>query len=108
MSRSLYFLSSRACVSFGSIDASSMPRGSAVPSKSEPSPTWSTPATFTLTLTARDGTVPLTIRNDSGVPLHVTVRLRSQKLEFPDGDTIDQVSGHEWAELTSPPIFHWP
>jgi hypothetical protein len=51
----------------------------------------STPATFTLTLTARDGTVPLTIRNDSGVPLHVTVRLRSQKLEFPDGDTIDQV-----------------
>lgn len=51
----------------------------------------STPATFTLTLTAREGTVPLTIRNDSGVPLHVTVRLRSQKLEFPDGDTIDQV-----------------
>jgi hypothetical protein len=51
----------------------------------------STPATFTLTLAARDGTVPLTIRNDSGEPLHVTVRLRSQKLDFPEGDTIDQV-----------------
>jgi hypothetical protein len=51
----------------------------------------STPPTFTLTLTAREGTIPLTIRNDSGVPLHVTVHLRSQRLEFPDGDTIDQV-----------------
>ena len=28
-----------------------------------------TPRTFTLTLTAREGTIPLTIRNDSGVPL---------------------------------------
>jgi hypothetical protein len=48
-----------------------------------------TPPTFTLTLTARDGTIPLTIRNDSGVPLHVSIRLSSPKLEFPDGDTID-------------------
>jgi Ca2+-binding RTX toxin-like protein len=24
------------------------------------------------------------------------------------GDTIDQLSGHEWADLTSPPIFNWP
>jgi hypothetical protein len=47
--------------------------------------------TFTLTLTAREGTIPLTIRNDSGVPLHVQIHLNSQKLEFPDGDTIDQV-----------------
>lgn len=49
----------------------------------------STPSTFTLTLAARDGTVPLTITNDSGAPLHVSVRLSSGKLEFPDGDTID-------------------
>lgn len=55
----------------------------------------STPATFTLTLTAREGTIPLTIRNDSGVPLHVSVRLRSQKLEFPEGDTIDLVLTEE-------------
>jgi hypothetical protein len=48
-----------------------------------------TAPTFTLTLTARDGTIPLTIRNDSGVPVHVQVQLNSQKLEFPDGDTID-------------------
>ena len=50
-----------------------------------------TPATFTLTLTARDGTIPLTIGNGTDLPLHVTVRLRSQKLEFPEGDTIDLV-----------------
>jgi len=49
------------------------------------------PATFTLTLTAREGTIPLTIRNGSGVPLHVSIRLRSQKLDFPEGDTIERV-----------------
>ena len=48
-----------------------------------------TPSTFSLTLTAREGTIPLTIRNDSGVPVQVLIRLRSQKLEFPDGDTIE-------------------
>jgi hypothetical protein len=51
----------------------------------------STPATFTLTLAAREGTIPLTIRNDSGVPLRVSIRLRSQQLEFPEGDTISQL-----------------
>ncbi len=50
-----------------------------------------TPATFTLTLAARDGTIPLTIHNDSGLPLEVQVRLRSQKLEFPEGETIPLV-----------------
>ena len=55
----------------------------------------STPASFTLTLTAREGTIPLTIHNGAGVPLHVTVRLRSQKLEFPEGDTIDLVLTEE-------------
>ncbi len=55
----------------------------------------SSPPTFTLTLTAREGTIPLTIRNGSGVPLHVTVRLRSEKLEFPEGDTIDLVLTEE-------------
>ena len=32
------------------------------------------------------GTIPLTIRTTSGMPLQVSVHLRSQKLEFPDGD----------------------
>jgi hypothetical protein len=62
----------------------------------------STPETFTLTLAARDGTVPLTIHNDSGHPLHVTVRLRSQKLDFPDGDTIDQVLTEETTRIDIP------
>lgn len=42
----------------------------------------------TVTLTAREGTVPLTLGNDTGIPVNVVVRLRSPKLEFPDGDTI--------------------
>ena len=61
--------------------------------------TISTPATFALTLTAREGTIPLTIRNDSGEPLHVSVRLRSQKLEFPDGDTIERVLTEETTRI---------
>lgn len=46
------------------------------------------PPRETITLTARDGTVPLTLGNDAGVPVHVVVHLRSPKLEFPDGDTM--------------------
>lgn len=48
----------------------------------------SAPAHETVTLTARDGTVPLSLRNDAGLPVHVVVRMRSPKLEFPAGDTI--------------------
>lgn len=48
----------------------------------------SAPDHGTITLTARDGKIPLTLRNDSGVPVNVSVRLRSPKLEFPGGDTI--------------------
>lgn len=59
----------------------------------------STPATFTLTLTARDGTVPLTVTNGSGMPLRVVLRLESAKLEFPDGDTIDQVLSTETTRI---------
>ena len=51
----------------------------------------SMPSTFTLTLTARDGTVPLTIDNTTGLPVHATIHLRSQKLDFPDGETIPVV-----------------
>ncbi len=58
-----------------------------------------TPASFTLTLTAREGTIPLTIRNDSGVPLRVSVRLRSQKLEFPEGDTIERLLTEETTRI---------
>jgi hypothetical protein len=46
-----------------------------------------TPEQVTITLTAREGTVPLTIRNTTGAPVEVQVRLRSPKLELPGGDT---------------------
>jgi hypothetical protein len=42
-------------------------------------------AGITITLTARDGTIPLTITNDSGHDVDVRVRLRSSQLEFPGG-----------------------
>jgi len=51
----------------------------------------SAPAHETVTLTARDGTVPMTIRNDGEVPLHVVVHLSSTKLEFPEGDAVPLV-----------------
>src|SRR4029078_9304022 len=44
--------------------------------------------TFPLPLAARDGTIPLTLGNESGMPLQVSIRLRSQNLEFPEGDTL--------------------
>lgn len=48
----------------------------------------SAPNRETITLTAREGTIPLTVRNDAGVPVDVVVRMRSAKLEFPSGDNI--------------------
>jgi hypothetical protein len=41
----------------------------------------------TITLTARTGTVPLTIRNDTGEPVEVVLKFRSPKVELPDGAT---------------------
>jgi hypothetical protein len=43
------------------------------------------PRTRTLTLTAREGEVPLTFQNRSEHTLTVLVRLQSDRLEFPDG-----------------------
>lgn len=48
----------------------------------------SAPDRETITLTAREGTVPLTLRNDGESTVHAVVHLRSPKLEFPDGSTI--------------------
>jgi hypothetical protein len=42
----------------------------------------------TITLTAREGTVPVTLRNDTGLTVDVVVHVRSPKLEFPDGADI--------------------
>jgi hypothetical protein len=47
-----------------------------------------TPPSVTITLTARNGTVPLTIRNDTGAPVQAQVRLRSSKAVLPGGNTI--------------------
>jgi hypothetical protein len=40
----------------------------------------------TITLTARQGAIPVTFLNDTNQPLRVRVRLESDKLLFPDGD----------------------
>lgn len=42
-----------------------------------------------VTLAARDGTLPVTLRNDTGGPVRVSLRFESDKLTFPDGERID-------------------
>lgn len=59
----------------------------------------SAPDRATITLTAREGTVPLTVRNAAGIPVDVVVRLRSQKLEFPAGDTVELTLSEETTRL---------
>jgi hypothetical protein len=51
----------------------------------------SAPADFQITLTARDGTIPLTLTNDSGQNVQVTIRLTSSQLTFPSGATLTNV-----------------
>lgn len=48
-----------------------------------------TQARETITLTARDGTVPITLNNSTGAPVVVVLHARSTKLEFPEGDAIE-------------------
>jgi hypothetical protein len=42
-----------------------------------------------ITLTARGGQIPVTLRNGTGYPVHLVVTVRSDKLEFPGGQTRD-------------------
>jgi hypothetical protein len=44
-----------------------------------------------VTLTARDATIPLTVENNADHPLRVTVTLQSEKLIFPDGNRVTAV-----------------
>jgi hypothetical protein len=44
------------------------------------------PVSRTLTLTSRAGVVPLSFQNDTGQELQVRLRLRSDRLTFPDGN----------------------
>ncbi len=52
-----------------------------------------------VTLTARTGTVPITITKTSDVPLTVSVRLESPKLEFPDGAVVRRTLEDETTRL---------
>jgi hypothetical protein len=45
------------------------------------------PQRQTVTLTAREGAIPLTFRNATGYPVQVRVQLDSAKLEFPEGSS---------------------
>ncbi len=47
------------------------------------------PATFRITLTAREGTIPLSIDNTSDQVISVRVQLTSSQMEFPDGSVVD-------------------
>ena len=45
------------------------------------------PEKRTLTITSRENEIPVTIRNTSGVPISVVVRIKSEKLAFPQGSS---------------------
>ncbi|MGH9149316.1 MAG: DUF6049 family protein, partial [Acidimicrobiales bacterium] len=47
------------------------------------------PVDRSITLTAREGEIPVTILSDVPYPLRVTVRIHSDRLEFPDGTVRD-------------------
>jgi hypothetical protein len=47
------------------------------------------PEDQTITLTARNGTIPLRIVNGNSVPASVLIQLESERLEFPDGDRLE-------------------
>ena len=51
----------------------------------------SAPEEFQITLTAREGKIPLALTNDTGRPVSVKVHLDSNQLEFPDGTVRDEV-----------------
>jgi hypothetical protein len=47
------------------------------------------PPNRSITLTAREGDIPVTITNRLGYPLHVALRVSGSPVEFPDGDLHD-------------------
>jgi hypothetical protein len=47
------------------------------------------PASRSITLTARQGEIPVTVLSDAPFPVHVTIDVQSDKLRFPGGEHID-------------------
>ncbi len=47
------------------------------------------PQDRSITLTARRGEIPVTFQNHTGHPVRVTVRMESDKLDFPRGETLE-------------------
>lgn len=47
------------------------------------------PAARSVTLTARQGEIPVTVLSDAPFPVHVTIQLQSDKLRFPNGDQVE-------------------
>jgi hypothetical protein len=47
------------------------------------------PPSQTVTLTSREGDIPLALTNDAGYRVRVRITFDSDRLEFPEGDTLD-------------------
>jgi len=58
------------------------------------------PRARSITLTARDGAIPITVRNDTTFPVHVVAHVESEKLLFPHGATrrLDLAPKHNTTE----------
>lgn len=62
------------------------------------------PEPFTFTLTGREGNINIRIGNELSEPLEVVVRLRSPRLEFPDGDKTVTLAPNEVTAVDVPVI----
>jgi hypothetical protein len=47
------------------------------------------PTQAAVTLPSRDGVIPITLVNNTGMPATVAIQLDSDKLEFPDGERVE-------------------
>lgn len=56
----------------------------------------------TINLTSRRGSLPITVRNGNPFPIKVLVRVRSDRLRFPQGDVVELIVAGEQARVDIP------
>lgn len=55
-----------------------------------------------LNLTSRSGSLPIAVQNDGADPVQVMVRIRSDRLRFPDGEEFEIVAGPDVTRIDIP------
>ncbi|MDE0803532.1 MAG: DUF6049 family protein, partial [Acidimicrobiales bacterium] len=55
-----------------------------------------------LNLTSRTGSLPIAVQNDGTEPVRVMIRIRSDRLRFPDGEEFQVVAGPDITRIDVP------